>query len=69
MKEPGLDDRYQTLSGPIERKHRNTKLETLRKTYPNLLPHRRGDVLLGTLMDEYGVDSLNGLLRAVGYKH
>lgn len=46
MKEPGLDDRYQTIHGPIERKHRNTKLKTLRKTYPNLLPGRRGDICL-----------------------
>ena len=68
MKEPGLDGRYQTEHGPIERKHRNTKLETLRKTYPNLLPGRRGDILLGTLLDEYGVDSLNGLLRALGLR-
>jgi len=68
MKEPGLDDRYQTKHGPIERKHRNTKLETLRKTYPNLLPERRADIHLGTLMDEYGVHSLNGLLRKLGVK-
>jgi hypothetical protein len=68
MKEPGLDDRYQTKRGPIERKHSNTKLETLRETYPNLLPARRADILLGTLMVEYGVDSLNGLLRALGRK-
>lgn len=68
MKEPGLDGRYQTEHGPIERKHRNTKLGTLRETYPDLLPGRRADMLLGTLMDEYGVDSLNGLLRALGRK-
>lgn len=68
MKEPGLDDRYQTKHGPVERKHRNTKLETLRKTYPGLLPERRADIQLGTLMDEHGVDSLNDLLRALGKK-
>ena len=68
MKEPGLDDRYQTKHGPVERKHRNTKLQTLRKTYPGLLPERRADIQLGTLMDEYGVDSLSGLLRALGKK-
>lgn len=68
MKEPGLDDRYQTIHGPVERKHRNTTLETLRETYPGLLPGRRADIHLGTLMDEYRVDSLNGLLRALGKK-
>jgi hypothetical protein len=68
MKEPGLDDRYQTKRGPIERKHGNTTLETLRKTYTDLLPGRRADIHLSTLMDEYGVDSLNGLLRAVKRK-
>jgi len=52
MREPGLDNRHRTERGRIERKHRNTKLETLRETYPNLLPGRRGDMLLGTLMDE-----------------
>jgi hypothetical protein len=68
MKEPGLDDRYQTKRGPIERKHRNTELGTLRETYPRLLPERRADIHLGTLMHEYGVDSLNGLLRALNRK-
>jgi len=66
MKEPGLDNRYTTKRGTIERKHRNTKLETLRKTYPNLLPGRRGNILLGTLLEEYHVESLRALLRALG---
>ena len=33
MKEPGLDDRHRNKNGEISRKHGNTLIGTLRKTY------------------------------------
>jgi hypothetical protein len=67
-KQPGLDGRHRDNSGEIHEKRGDTKLETLRETYPGLLPGQRGDTRLDTLRDRHGVQSLDQLLRETGYK-
>ncbi len=64
MKEPGLDERHRDQDGEIDRKRRDTRVDTLRKTYgDDFLPDFRGDAHLGTVLDETGADSLTELVK------
>lgn len=64
VKEPGLDDRHRNKDGEIDRKHGNTRVDTLRDTYgPNFAPGRRGDMELENLLANEKVDSLSQLLK------
>jgi hypothetical protein len=64
VKEPGLDKRHRDKDGEIDRKHRNTTVETLRKTYgDDFLSDFRSDAQLGTVLDKTGADSLSELVK------
>ena len=64
MKEPGLDDRHRDGDGQIDRKHGNTKVDTLRETYgPNFGGDHNGNKQLENLLKEENVDSLSQLLK------
>jgi hypothetical protein len=62
--QPGLDDRHRDVDGQIRRKNDNTRVATLRHTYGEdfALGHR-SDMLLGTLLDRSGVDSLSEFIK------
>jgi hypothetical protein len=63
-KQPGLDKRHRDISGQIDKKHGNTTLKTLRKSYGlHLAPGRRSDTMLKTLRDEAGGKSLSQILK------
>jgi len=64
MKEPGLDGRHRDKDGTIERKHGNTRVDTLRETYGDgfALGHR-GDKKLENLLRDEGVNSLSEYLK------
>jgi hypothetical protein len=63
-KQPGLDDRHRDKDGGIEKKRRDTEIGTLRKTYgEDFAKGRRSDMLLGTLLDEAGVETLSQYLK------
>ena len=60
----GLDGRHRDKGGQIDRKHGNTLLKSLRKTYgEHLAAGRRGDMMLKTLLKESGSPSLHEYLR------
>lgn len=64
MKEPGLDDRHRNEDGQIDRKHGNTKIDSLRETYGgNFGGNHRGDMELENLLKQENVDSLSQLLK------
>ncbi len=59
----GLDGRAEE-HGKISRKHGNTRVDTLRKTYgEHFAAGRRGDLHLATLLKETGSESLHEYLR------
>ncbi len=59
----GLDGRAEE-GGKISRKHGNTRVDTLRKTYgEHFAAGRRGDLHLATLLKETGSESLHEYLR------
>jgi hypothetical protein len=48
--------RHRDVTGLRERKHNNTKIETLRKKYPGFAEGEiRSDATLGTLKDKLGL--------------
>ena len=56
----GLDGRHRDTTGRIDKKHGNTRVKALRKTYgEHFAKGRRGDMMLKTLLAEtgYGVAS------------
>jgi hypothetical protein len=60
----GLDGRHRDKSGQIDRKHGNTEVKSLRKTYgEHFAAGRRGDMMLKTLLKETGSASLHEYLR------
>jgi hypothetical protein len=64
MKEPGLDHRHRDKNGQIERKHGNTRVDTLRETYgEGFAPGVRGDKKLENLLRDSGANSLAEYLR------
>jgi hypothetical protein len=64
MKEPGLDDRHRDKDGEIDRKHGNTRVGTLRKTYgEDFLGEWRSDAKLETVLEDTGSESLSQLVK------
>ncbi|MGO9357878.1 MAG: hypothetical protein ACLP1D_09395 [Xanthobacteraceae bacterium] len=60
----GLDGRHRDKGGQIDRKHGNTRVHTLRKTYgEHFAAGRRGDMMLKTLLKEHDSSSLHDYLR------
>jgi hypothetical protein len=60
----GLDGRHRDKRGQIDRKHGNTRIHTLRKTYgEHFAAGRRGDMMLKTLLKEHFCASLHDYLR------
>jgi hypothetical protein len=63
-KAKGLDGRHRDTTGRIDRKHGNTQVGSLRKTYgEHFAAGRRSDMLLKTLLAETGLESLHAYLR------
>jgi hypothetical protein len=59
-----LDDRRRDKSGQIDKKHGNTLVRTLRKTYgQDFAPGVRGDMKLENLLKREKVSSLSELLK------
>jgi hypothetical protein len=55
--------RHRDRDGIKERKHNNTTLKTLRKTYPNFAEGYRSDSKLGTLKENLGLAQSASLKR------
>lgn len=63
-KKNGLDGRHRDKGGQIDRKHGNTRIKSLRKTYgEHFAAGRRSDMMLKTLLAETGSPSLHEYLR------
>jgi hypothetical protein len=60
----GLDGRHRDKDGRISEKHGNTKMKTLKQTYPEFNNFHNEDTL-SEVEDRYGVDSLSELLKKV----
>jgi hypothetical protein len=59
-----LDGRHRDVSGRIDKKHGNTRVGTLRRTYGDHFARgRRSDMMLKNLLAEVGVESLYVYLR------
>jgi len=59
-----LDDRHRNVNGEIDRKHGNTQIGTLRRTYgESFAADRRANMKLNTLLKENGAISLSDYLR------
>jgi hypothetical protein len=64
MREPGLDGRHRDKDGQIDRKHGNTTVGKLRRTYgDDFLSDFRSDAKLETVLEETGADSLSELVK------
>lgn len=59
----GLDGRRRDENGQTRAKNGNTRVDTLRETYPGFAPGYRGDAHLDTVLDNEGFDSLSQYLR------
>ncbi|MDI3471389.1 MAG: hypothetical protein OJF62_003452 [Pseudolabrys sp.] len=60
----GLDGRRRDKSGHIDKKHGNTLVKTLRKTYgDHFAAGHRSDMMLKTLLANNNCDSLHEYLR------
>ena len=59
----GLDRRCRDSDGEIRHKRSDTRVDTLRETYPGFAPGYRGDAHLGTVLENEGFDSLSEYLR------
>ena len=60
----GLDRRHRDRTGQIDKKHGNTRVGALRKTYgQHFAKGRRKDMMLRTLLAETGMESLHAYLR------
>lgn len=57
-------ERSRNNNGEYRRKRVDTKVQNLKKTYPEF-ENINGNTHLGTLMDKYDTDSLDGVLRAL----
>lgn len=63
-KKKGLDGRHRDKGGQIDRKHGNTLVKSLRKTYgEHFAAGRRGDMMLKTLLKAHDCSSLHEYLR------
>jgi len=64
MKEPGLDKRHRDKDGEIDRKHGNTRVGTLRKTYgEDFLDDGRSDAKLETVLEDTEAESLTQIVK------
>ena len=64
MARKGLDGRHRDTTGRIDKKHGNTRVGSLRKTYgEHFAKGRRKDMMLKTLLAETGTESLHAYLR------
>ena len=64
MKQPGLDDRHRDKHGEISRKHGNTLIGTLRKTYGKSFAAGAGDhEKLSDVLHRLDEHSLSQLVR------
>jgi hypothetical protein len=64
MAKEGLDGRHRDTTGRIDKKHGNTRVGSLRKTYgEHFAKGRRKDMMLKTLLAETGTESLHAYLR------
>jgi hypothetical protein len=60
----GLDNRMRDKDGEIREKRSNTLLKGLRKEYgENFYQEYRADMMLGTLKNKEGVNSLSQLIK------
>jgi hypothetical protein len=60
----GLDDRHRDSDGTIDRKHGNTKVQTLREIYGDSFAEGyRGDTKLENLLEREGAASLSEYRR------
>jgi hypothetical protein len=60
----GLDGRHRDVTGRIDKKHGNTRIGSLRKTYgEHFAKGRRKDMMLKNLLHETGSASLHEYLR------
>jgi hypothetical protein len=57
-----LDGRHRDKTGRIDRKHGNTLVGTLRKTYGDHFEGRRSTLMLKRLLKETGTESLHAYL-------
>lgn len=60
-------ERSRNNDGEYRRKRSDTKVQNLKKTYSEF-ENINGNTHLGTLMDKYDTDSLDGVLRALRKK-
>ena len=64
MAKKGLDGRHRDITGRIDKKHGNTRVKALRKTYgTHFAEGHRSDMMLKTLLKKTGIDSLHAYLR------
>ncbi|WP_044587583.1 hypothetical protein [Bradyrhizobium sp. LTSPM299] len=64
MAKKDLDGRHRDKTGRIDKKHGNTLVGSLRKTYgEHFAAGRRKDMMLKTLLAEMDTDSLHAYLR------
>lgn len=64
MARKGLDGRHRDTTGRIDKKHGNTRIGSLRKTYgEHFAKGRRKDMMLKNLLAETGTNSLHAYLR------
>jgi hypothetical protein len=60
----GLDGRMRDQNGEIRQKRKDTKVETLRKTYgDNFAKGYRSDTKLGTVLKREGLETLDQLIK------
>jgi hypothetical protein len=62
MEQPGLDDRHRDKDGRIAKKHGNTMISTLRRTYPGFAPGEQGTAKLIHVLDRLDEPSLRKLI-------
>jgi hypothetical protein len=69
MEQPGLDQRHRVKNGEISRKHGNTLIATLRKSYGiRLAPGQRDDTKLSAVLETLDEESLRKLIRDTNNK-
>ena len=60
----GLDNRMRDQNGEIRQKRKDTKVETLRKTYgDDFAKGYRSDAKLGTVLKREGLETLDQLIK------
>jgi hypothetical protein len=66
MEQPGLDGRHRDKNGQIARKHGNSLISTLRRTYGNdFAANARGDAKLIDVLHQLDEPSLTKLVHDV----